>query len=97
MIYPESMERICTRCHAQISPSKQADWCPACGSALIDRAPNSSLAASPDSSLNSNPHSHPDSNRPPALGSPANYAPEIDHRGIILPCRHALGGIITPQ
>jgi hypothetical protein len=22
---------------------------------------------------------------------------EVDHRGIILPRRHALGGIITPQ
>lgn len=26
-------------------------------------------------------------------GSP----PEVDHRGIVLPRRHALGGIITPQ
>ncbi len=24
-------------------------------------------------------------------------AAEIDHRGIVLPRRHALGGIITPQ
>jgi hypothetical protein len=24
-------------------------------------------------------------------------APEVDHRGIVLPRRHALGGIITPQ
>jgi len=23
--------------------------------------------------------------------------PEVDHRGIVLPRRHALGGIITPQ
>jgi hypothetical protein len=23
--------------------------------------------------------------------------PQIDHRGILLPRRHALGGIITPQ
>ena len=23
--------------------------------------------------------------------------PEVDHRGIVLPHRHALGGIITPQ
>jgi hypothetical protein len=23
--------------------------------------------------------------------------PEIDHRGIVLPRRHALGGVITPQ
>jgi hypothetical protein len=29
--------------------------------------------------------------------SPARPAPEVDHRGIILPRRHALGGIITPQ
>jgi hypothetical protein len=28
--------------------------------------------------------------------SPA-HKPEIDHRGIVLPRRHALGGIITPQ
>jgi hypothetical protein len=24
-------------------------------------------------------------------------AAEVDHRGIVLPRRHALGGIITPQ
>jgi hypothetical protein len=30
--------------------------------------------------------------------SEANAAPsEVDHRGIVLPRRHALGGIITPQ
>jgi hypothetical protein len=31
---------------------------------------------------------------------PANeskIAAEVDHRGIVLPRRHALGGIITPQ
>lgn len=27
----------------------------------------------------------------------AAVAPEVDHRGIVLPRRHALGGIITPQ
>ncbi|SPE19288.1 hypothetical protein SBA5_220134 [Candidatus Sulfotelmatomonas gaucii] len=27
----------------------------------------------------------------------ANGPAEIDHRGIVLPRRHALGGIITPQ
>jgi len=25
------------------------------------------------------------------------HAVEVDHRGILLPRRHALGGIITPQ
>lgn len=41
---------------------------------------------------------------PPALNSPGASVPEpgasmpeIDHRGIVLPRRHALGGIITPQ
>jgi predicted amidophosphoribosyltransferase len=29
--------------------------------------------------------------------APTNPPPEIDHRGIVLPRRHALGGIITPQ
>jgi hypothetical protein len=29
-----------------------------------------------------------------SLGAPAA---EIDHRGIVLPRRHAVGGIITPQ
>ena len=24
-------------------------------------------------------------------------APEVDHRGILLPRRHAVGGVITPQ
>jgi hypothetical protein len=28
------------------------------------------------------------------IGGPAV---EVDHRGIVLPRRHALGGIITPQ
>jgi hypothetical protein len=27
----------------------------------------------------------------------AGPKPEVDHRGILLPRRHALGGIITPQ
>jgi len=51
----------------------EADWCPACGGALIARE---SLAA---------------------LDLPAGPPPEVDHRGIVLPRRHALGGIITPQ
>lgn len=25
------------------------------------------------------------------------FKPEVDHRGIVLPRRHALGGIITPK
>ena len=33
---------------------------------------------------------------PEALRS-ADGTAEIDHRGIVLPRRHALGGIITPQ
>lgn len=28
---------------------------------------------------------------------PPGPPPEVDHRGILLPRRHALGGIITPQ
>ncbi len=28
---------------------------------------------------------------------PRAMAPEMDHRGIVLPRRHALGGIISPQ
>jgi len=27
----------------------------------------------------------------------AGQKPEIDHRGIVLPRRHALGGVITPE
>ncbi|HEX4030245.1 MAG TPA: hypothetical protein VHX20_07755 [Terracidiphilus sp.] len=30
-------------------------------------------------------------------GSPQSAPAEVDHRGIVLPRRHALGGIITPQ
>jgi hypothetical protein len=33
----------------------------------------------------------------PAHGQPSGPSPEVDHRGIVLPRRHALGGIITPQ
>jgi hypothetical protein len=29
--------------------------------------------------------------------APCAAPPEVDHRGIVLPRRHALGGIITPQ
>jgi len=29
--------------------------------------------------------------------SPVAPPAEVDHRGIVLPRRHALGGIITPQ
>jgi len=50
-----------------------ADWCPACGGALIERASQ------------------------PGREQPGSPAPEVDHRGIVLPRRHALGGIITPQ
>ncbi|MGA7340335.1 MAG: hypothetical protein WBE72_11090 [Terracidiphilus sp.] len=34
---------------------------------------------------------------PSALDPPGAPAPDVDHRGIVLPRRHALGGIITPQ
>jgi hypothetical protein len=32
-----------------------------------------------------------------ALSQKGAPPPEVDHRGIILPRRHAAGGIITPQ
>ena len=32
-----------------------------------------------------------------ALAGSLAPKPEVDHRGIVLPRRHALGGIITPQ
>ncbi|HEY1901317.1 MAG TPA: hypothetical protein VGG56_02730 [Terracidiphilus sp.] len=67
------MERVCSHCHAVLAPDTEADWCPACGGALIERAADAMDA------------------RP--VGPP----PEVDHRGIVLPRRHALGGIITPQ
>jgi hypothetical protein len=66
------MERVCSQCHAVLAEATQADWCPACGGALVERA---TLAESDIS----------------------RGATEVDHRGIILPRRHALGGIITPQ
>jgi len=66
------MERICSQCHAVLAEATKADWCPACGGALVERK------SLPES----------DSGRLPA---------EVDHRGIVLPRRHAMGGIITPQ
>jgi len=33
----------------------------------------------------------------PEPKTPGVPPPEVDHRGIVLPRRHALGGIITPQ
>lgn len=66
------MERICSQCYAVLAEGTQADWCPACGGALVER---------------------PELREDPKLRAPV----EIDHRGIVLPRRHALGGIITPQ
>jgi len=52
----------------------KADWCPACGGALVEQA------------------TLPDEDHPTMASSQV-----VDHRGIVLPRRHALGGIITPQ
>ncbi len=68
-----NMERVCSQCRAVIDEKTLADWCPACGGALVERA-----------SL-------------PAVDQASGPAAEVDHRGIVLPRRHALGGIITPQ
>jgi hypothetical protein len=67
------MERICSQCQAVLAETTKADWCPACGGAIVERG------TLPEARTHS---------RPPA---------EVDHRGILLPRRHALGGIITPQ
>jgi hypothetical protein len=67
------MERICSHCRAVLGEETIADWCPACGGALIER------------------------NELIVEDSPAVAPPQVDHRGIVLPRRHALGGIITPQ
>ncbi|MGA3332938.1 MAG: hypothetical protein ABSC62_02105 [Terracidiphilus sp.] len=67
------MERICSQCHAVLTNETKADWCPACGGALIERP---ELPQYPQNAT------------PPA---------EVDDRGILLPRRHAVGGIITPQ
>ncbi len=74
----ELMERVCSQCHAVLGPETKADWCPACGGALVERL---TLPESPSKDL---PHAVP----PRAV---------VDHRGIVLPRRHAVGGIITPQ
>jgi predicted RNA-binding Zn-ribbon protein involved in translation (DUF1610 family) len=66
------MERFCSQCHAVLGPDTEADWCPACGGAVIER-----------STL------HEDSSK--------SLSHVVDHRGIVLPRRHAVGGIITPQ
>jgi len=67
------MERICSQCHAVLDQDAYADWCPACGGALTERA------------------------SVPAFRQSGQPAAEVDHRGIVLPRRHAAGGIITPQ
>ena len=64
---------MCSNCHAEVKLEAEADWCPACGGALIERV------GSGDVDL------------------PGGPAAVVDHRGIVLPRRHALGGIITPQ
>jgi Zn-finger nucleic acid-binding protein len=67
------MERICTQCHAVMGAEMEADWCPACGGALLERATIE------------------------AREGGGRAAAEVDHRGIVLPRRHAVGGVITPQ
>ena len=67
------MERICSHCRAVLAEETEADWCPGCGGALLERQQLQETL----------PHAVP--------------AQEVDHRGIVLPRRHALGGIITPQ
>jgi hypothetical protein len=67
------MERICSQCRAVLGEETEADWCPACGGALIERTGL------------------------PAVDQHGAPAAVVDHRGIVLPRRHALGGIITPQ
>jgi hypothetical protein len=68
------MERICTQCRAVLAQETIADWCPACGGALLERAGL------------------------PVENLPTPAPPQVvDHRGIVLPRRHAAGGIITPQ
>jgi predicted amidophosphoribosyltransferase len=69
----EDMERICSQCRAVLAKETQADWCPACGGALLERATL------------------------PVEDHPTLAPPQVDHRGIVLPRRHAVGGIITPQ
>jgi len=65
------MERICSQCHAVLAEETAADWCPACGGALLKRV---------------------------GLDAEAKAGPaEVDRRGILLPQKHAVGGIITPQ
>lgn len=65
------MERVCSNCRAVLATGTKADWCPACGGAMVGRA---------------------------EIPTASSQAPaEVDHRGIVLPRRHALGGIITPQ
>jgi len=67
------MERICSQCRAVLALGTKADWCPACGGALLEQA-----------SL-------------PSLGQSNEPAAEVDRRGIVLPRRHTVGGVITPQ
>jgi hypothetical protein len=74
MNYCSDMERICSHCHAVLSLQTAADWCPACGGALIE------LASLPEENAQSS--------------APAQL---VDHRGIVLPRGHVLGGIVTPQ
>jgi hypothetical protein len=67
------MERVCSQCHAVLTEETKADWCPACGGALVERR------------------------RLAEANEPRTPKAEVDHRGIVLPRRHAMGGIITPQ
>ena len=41
------MERICSQCHAVLAEETKADWCPACGGALVERVKRFRIARTP--------------------------------------------------
>ena len=74
---------MCGNCHAVMGAEMEGDWCPACGGAVIERKGDGVIERAAEKS---------------GAGAKAEGAKvEIDHRGIVLPRRHALGGVITPQ
>jgi hypothetical protein len=81
MQYRLAMDRICSHCHAVLAAQTSPG-------AVPDWCPacGGALVDRPAAPAASQASEH--SAWPPA---------QVDHRGILLPRRHALGGVITPQ
>ena len=75
------MERICIQCHTVLASETQSEGRPDWCPACGGKLIERPAPSQPGDSSK----------------SPLHAMAVVDHRGIVLPPRHAVGGIITPQ